>query len=200
MVRPKVGEERREAILAAFEACVARKGFAETTLADVAEAAGQPRPLVRYFIGNRADMVSALIDRLLERGEAHLDTLKSMDAGEDVETTLDLLWSRVFEDSTTNMVMMELWRLALRDAALRARLGAIYRRMVFEIVGLMRPAGDPGRPADDLESRVFASVSMAFGAAFFRHLGLEPANPERLRGLARELLSPAPPSASLTEG
>ncbi|MBI1199070.1 MAG: TetR family transcriptional regulator [Phenylobacterium sp.] len=197
MVRPKVGEARREAILAAFEACVVRKGFAETTLADVAEAAGQPRPLVRYFIGNRADMVGALIDRLLERGEAHLDALKAMDGGGDLETTLDLLWARVFEDATTNVVTMELWHLSLRDEALRARLAAIYRRMIFEIVGLLAPGGD--RLAE-VEDRVFASVSMAFGAAFFRHLGLAPPSPERLRALARELLTAARSDAPFQSG
>ena len=75
MARPRIGAERREEILVAFEACVARKGLAKTTLVDVAEQAGQPRPLVRYFIGNRDAMVTALIDRLLERGEAQFRRL-----------------------------------------------------------------------------------------------------------------------------
>jgi len=40
MARPRIGEERREQILKAFETCVVRKGLAKTTLADVADEAG----------------------------------------------------------------------------------------------------------------------------------------------------------------
>lgn len=179
MARPKLGDTRREEILAAFEDCVVRKGFSRTTLADVAEAAGQPRPLVRYFIGNRADMVSALIDRLLERGEAlFLQVPKGGTAGQ----ALDLVLDRIFADQTTNIVIMELWHLSLRDPALRERLGAIYRRVIFEVTALL---GDDAEP-----DAAFAAVSLAFGAAFFRHLGLAPQQPGSVRAAAQRLLSP----------
>jgi len=176
-----VGEERRQEIFAAFEACVVRKGLAKTTLNDVAEAAGLPRPLVRYFIGNRADMVGALIDRLLERGEAQLHRLPR-DA--DVETTLDLLLDAVFNDQTTNVVIMELWYLALRDRSLRARLADIYERLISAVAGhIAHRADDP-----HLRDRAFAAVALAFGAAFFRHLGIAPCSSQGLRNASRHLL------------
>ena len=178
MARRRIGDERRDEILAAFEACVVRKGFAKTTLSDVAEAAGQPRPLVRYFIGNRADMVSALIDRLLERGEAQFRQLpKDGSAGQ----ALDIVLDQIFADDTTNIVIMELWQLSLRDAALRARLAAIYDRLIFEIAALI----DGPDPRD----RAFSAVAMAFGATFFRHLGLCPMNAEHVRRASHRLLS-----------
>lgn len=178
MARPRLGDERREEILSAFEACVVRKGLAKTTLIDVAEAAGQPRPLVRYFIGNRAAMVSALIDRLLERGEAQF---RELPKGGTAEPALDVVLDAVFADNTTNIVIMELWHLALRDAALRARLAAIYERVIFEVAAL----------TDKPESRdqAFSAVALAFGAAFFRHLGLAPAHAEHVRAASRRLLS-----------
>lgn len=182
MARPKVGEERRQEIFAAFEACVVRKGLAGTTLHDVAEAARLPRSLVRYFIGNRADMVDALIDRLLERGEAQLHRLP---AGGDVETTLDLLLDAVFSDQTTNVVIMELWYLALRDRQLRDRLAGIYERLIAAVAAHMARSGeDP-----DLRDRAFAAVSLAFGAAFFRHLGIAPCSPQSLRNVSRQLVA-----------
>jgi AcrR family transcriptional regulator len=182
MARPTVAEERREEILAAFERCIVRKGFAETTLADVAEEAGQPRPLVRHFIGNRGDMVSALIERLLERGEAQL---KRAAPGEDAEEALDLLLGAVFADAATNIVIMELWHLALRDVHLRKRLSAIYERLVLEVAAL--GAGASGQAIG--RDRAFAAVSTAFGTAFFRHLGVEPPAPGAVRGAVRQLLS-----------
>ncbi len=185
MARPRVGEERREEILAAFEACVVRKGFAKTTLVDVAEEAGQPRPLVRYFIGNRADMVSALIDRMLERGETDFRQLAARgSAGE----ALDMVLDRIFADETTNVVIMELWHLALRDPALRERLGAIYSKVILEVTALLDDAAEP--------DAAFAAVSLAFGAAFFRHLGLAPQHAGSVRAAAHRLVDPVQPAFS----
>ncbi|GEO01303.1 hypothetical protein NSE01_31350 [Novosphingobium sediminis] len=177
MGRPRVGEERREQILKAFETCVVRKGLAKTTLADVAEEAGQPRPLVRYFIGNREAMVTALIDRLLERGEAQL---RKLPRGGTAEQAIDVLLDQVFADETSNIVIMELWHLSLRDHALRERLAAIYDRVIFEISALL---DDP-----DPRDQAFSAVALAFGAAFFRHLGLGASSPDKVRAASHRVL------------
>lgn len=174
MGRRKIGEERRTEILAAFETCVVRKGLAKTTLADVADEAGQPRSLVRYFIGNRDDMVDALIDRVLERGEAQFRELQK-------DGTAEQLLAMVFSDETTNIVMMELWHTALRDAALRARLAAIYQRIILEVDGLNKGGSD--------RDSAYAAVSVAFGSAFFRHLGLGPIRAGNVREASHRLLN-----------
>jgi len=182
MARPSVAEERREEILAAFETCIVRKGLAGTTLADVAEEAGQARSLVRYFVGNRASMVGALMERLLEKGSAQL---RSLPPGPTIEETLDLLLDAIFEDQTTNIVIMELWHLSLRNPRLRKRLSAIYKRLIVEIAAL---SGDASK-ASGTQDRAFAAVSLAFGTAFFRHLGLKPDSSEAIRKASRYLLT-----------
>ena len=73
MPRPSIAAERREEILQAFETCALRKGLEATTLADVAEEAGLPRPLVRHFMGNRAEMVSGLIERMMQRASQAIE-------------------------------------------------------------------------------------------------------------------------------
>lgn len=182
MARPKVGEERREAIFAALEACIVAKGLAKTTLVDVAHASGLPRPLVRYFIGNRAEMIDALINRLLERGER---SLRNVPRGNSIQEITDFLFEQAFGDETTNIVIMELWHLALRDASLRARLAAIYERLIFEIAALT------SNQIDEVGGRdgAFAAVSLAFGAAFFGHLGVEAAAQPFLSSSTRQLLT-----------
>lgn len=182
MARPRIGQERREEILAAFEACVARKGLAGTTLTDVAQEAGQPRSLVRYFIGNRADMVNALIDRLLLRGEEQFRQWPGHGTPEDMHR---FVLDRIFADQTTNIVIMELWHLALRDDALRARLAAIYKQVILEVAAMMADENDPHPEAQD---RAFSAVALAFGTAFFRYLGIAPASPDRIRAISRQLL------------
>jgi len=178
MARPRIGDERRQEILSAFEACVVRKGFAKTTLTDVAEQAGQPRSLVRYFIGNRADMVNALIERLLEKGEAQF---RQLPRDGETRDTLNQLLNAIFADDTSNIVIMELWHLALRDETLRKRLAAIYQRVMLEVAALV---GE-----DASSDNAHAAVSLAFGSAFFGHLGLAPNSPDNIRMLSHRILT-----------
>ena len=176
MPRPNVSEERREAILQAFEACVVRKGIASTTLTDIAQEAGQARSLVRYFIGNRDDMVSCLIERLLARGEIQLNALKNRKAPVVVADLVDLLLDEVFADATTNIVIIELWQMSLHHEALRARLTSIYHQLISEVSSQIAGGHAPS-PTD----AAFAAVSMAMGAAFFKLMGLTAKDSSHLR-------------------
>lgn len=65
MSRPNVKTERREQILDAFEVCVARYGIEGATLAKTAEQAGLARALIRHNIGNREELLEALVTRFL---------------------------------------------------------------------------------------------------------------------------------------
>jgi AcrR family transcriptional regulator len=184
-------EARRDQILTAFEACVVRKGLAQTTLADVAEEAGQPRPLVRHFIGNRDAMVTCLIERLLERGEAQMDRALSVSRQVSPDAMVELLFDEIFADSTSNMIIMELWHLSLRDEALRSRLGALYQKVVFEI-GALIAKDAAAEQQDQAFDGAYSAVSLALGSAFFRHLGLQARSPGRVRANAAALVNSAP--------
>jgi AcrR family transcriptional regulator len=168
-----------------------RRGLAATTLTDVAEEAGQPRSLVRYFLGNRDATVTGLIERMLARGEAQLETLQAADHDPDAAAMVDLLLDHMFADPTTNVVMMELWHLAIRDEDVRERLASIYRRIASELAAWVFPdvRGHDKKLAFDA---ALAAVSMALGAAFFAHLGLAPHSRANLRGHAARAINPAP--------
>lgn len=75
MARSDLSHERREQILDAFVRCVARRGLAATTLEEVAQEAGMKRSILRHYIGNRAALVSALLDRLLGRWRQEMEEL-----------------------------------------------------------------------------------------------------------------------------
>jgi len=77
MARPELKDERREQILDAFEVCVARYGVAGATLAKTAEIAGLARPLVRHNVGNRVDLLQALIERVQNRSRDAMEKLGS---------------------------------------------------------------------------------------------------------------------------
>ena len=80
MGRPKKDEARKEEILEAFERCVIREGITSTTLQKVADEAGLPRSLVRYFVGNRDEMIGLLISRVIGRAYRPLRELDFPDA------------------------------------------------------------------------------------------------------------------------
>lgn len=75
MARPSVKAERTEEILDAFERCVARFGVEGSTLERIAEEAGLRRSLLRHYVGNRDDLLDALVERFLEQSARETDEL-----------------------------------------------------------------------------------------------------------------------------
>jgi AcrR family transcriptional regulator len=195
MARPRIGEERREEILTAFERCVVRKGLLATTLADVAEEAGQPRSLVRYFIGNRDDMVAKLLDRMLERSRAQLRAVQAERGPNLTDAIVDLVFEKLFADEVSNIVMVELWYLSMRDEAVGTRIARTYRRLIEE---LARQMVEDGRGADDGDTfdRAYTIVSIAMGDAVFRKMGVRLNDRAQLPLRARSLVPPAKRSRS----
>jgi AcrR family transcriptional regulator len=63
MGRKSLAEERRAAILDAFERCIARYGI-DVPLERIAEEAGVQRSLIRHYLGNREEVVDQLIVRI----------------------------------------------------------------------------------------------------------------------------------------
>ena len=195
MARAKIEEQRREEILAAFEACVIRQGLANTSLADVAVEAKLPRSLVRYFVGNRDDMVGLLIARMVARAQDELTRLGTHGGeAQSVCDVVDFLFDQVFADQTSNAVVGELWYLAERDNEIRAQLEALYARLVRELVKGLRRDARVRATRKDIEAVAFALLSLAYGEVSFRELGLVGAPRKRIRKLAHGL------AATLTHG
>ncbi len=75
MARPSKKTERTEDILNAFERCAARFGIEGATLERVAAEAGLQRSLLRHYVGNRDDLINAMLERFLARSEREVDNL-----------------------------------------------------------------------------------------------------------------------------
>lgn len=75
MGRKSLADERTEEILDAFERCILKYGLEGTSLEQVAEEASVKRSIIRHYIGNRDDVVTALIDRLMSDYEQGLTAL-----------------------------------------------------------------------------------------------------------------------------
>lgn len=188
MPRPKLDHEREPQILKALERCVIRQGLAKTSLKDVAEEAGLPRPLVRHFVGNRDAMITKLFDGMIDRAEQQLEDAQGRDAALSVEKCLTLLFDGVFADETSNALVGELWYLAERDATIRARLAGLYQR----VCDLLTNALSHERIGPDAAARrdvAFSLVSLSYGDASFRDIGLRPTTRLSIQSHARAILA-----------
>jgi AcrR family transcriptional regulator len=130
MGRPSLGQVRRPQILQAFEACLIRYGLEGTTLDRVAEEAGMTRGLVRYYLGNRDEVLRALGVHIRDRYSVWLQELVAADRSKDrLSSVLDaLLLGHVPRD--LYLVSDALFSVAVRDPELAAVLRETY--MEFE--------------------------------------------------------------------
>lgn len=187
MGRPPKFEERSAEIMQAFELCVARKGLKQTTLADVAAQAGLPRSLVRYFMGNRDEMVDRLIERLLSRAEESLSRIRDEAGNAGLDRLLDAYCGEVFGNDLSNTVVGELWKLSEEDEHVRERLNGVYDYAIRLVADAMRREGVGASDADRW-SAGFSVVSLVLGETVLRDFGLEPARSNAIREAAGRIV------------
>jgi AcrR family transcriptional regulator len=182
MPRPSIAAERREEILTAFEACALRKGLAVTTLEDVAEEAGLPRPLVRHFIGNRADMVTGLIERMMQRASGAIEAALDTAGDRRDEEMLQIVLSTAFVDPITNRLMIQLWQQSWQDRKLQTQLEDMYRRCVEQIHDRLFP-----NPTQVTYEQAYALAAMALGNAVFNQFNVGPGSDRAFVALGKAL-------------
>ncbi|MGO1120975.1 TetR/AcrR family transcriptional regulator [Rhodovibrionaceae bacterium A322] len=100
MARPDIKEQRRKQILDAYEICVARYGLEGATLEKIAKTAGLARPLVRHNIGNREDLLEALVQRFLTQSRRSMEEMiEALPQTNRVETAVNWLFDPAYADS-----------------------------------------------------------------------------------------------------
>lgn len=95
MPRPSLKDQRSEEILDAFLTCVARFGLEGATQERIASEAGVKRTLLRHYLGNRDEMISALTAHIVAGFAENTDSLAQMlglDGG--LEQLIDLLFDQ----------------------------------------------------------------------------------------------------------
>jgi AcrR family transcriptional regulator len=67
MGRPSLADSRRAQILDAYEECVLQFGMEARSLEAIADQAGIKRSVVRHYMGNRAELRRAFVERIISR-------------------------------------------------------------------------------------------------------------------------------------
>lgn len=119
MARPTVKDQRRTEILDAFEICVARSGVEGATLAKTAEQAGLARALIRHNVGNREDLLGALVERFLDQSrQATEQMIEALPQSGRSETLVGWLFDPRYSDPKTVRVAGALIAASAEDKAL----------------------------------------------------------------------------------
>ncbi len=162
MPRPSLKDARREQILDAFEICVARYGVEGASLERVAEEAGLARPLIRHNIGNREELLEALVDRF---EESSAESLQQLLTALPVEKRLLTLIEWLFDPAASDPTMVLVSNALTAAGAQNPRLARSMRRWTREFVGEIAAVAAAEHP--DAEDDAVQAVAAGIAAAFF---------------------------------
>jgi AcrR family transcriptional regulator len=103
--RPNLQEQRTAEILAAYEICVARHGLDGATQERIAAEAGVKRTLLRHYLGNKEEMVEALIKHVVARFNAETDQMiAALPVSDRPNALLDILFGPLGVTDTSSVL------------------------------------------------------------------------------------------------
>lgn len=121
MGRRSLVAERRQQVLEAASRCLVKHGLAGSTLERIAEESGLSRSHIRHYVGNRDDLLLALVDWVQERDDrVFAASVAQAPPQERLSIALDYLFGPEFtsaDDEST--VIRELLRAGQENEALR---------------------------------------------------------------------------------
>ena len=114
---------RTEKILAAYVKCIIRFGFEGATQEKIAFEAGVKRPLLRHYLGNRSQMIEALIGHVEIQIEKDLELLKeALPDDQRVGALIDILFDQKHAaDNNSAMIIQALASAAYSYPELNAK-------------------------------------------------------------------------------
>lgn len=140
------GARRAQAIIEAGYRCLARDGYARTSMQRIADEAGVQKRMLHYYFDTReklfAELVAYLGDRMLQPVEEAIAGLE--DPEQIVNLGFDRLWSELTAEPELQRVYLGLVSESVGDPALRAAIVAVgdrYRGLIRRLISDIRSQG-----------------------------------------------------------
>jgi AcrR family transcriptional regulator len=158
-------------ILAAAQRLLAEGGFDALKLSAVAREAGESKASIGYHFGNKAGLVTALVDSLAhDSNRGLIEETAAMPAGEARVRALIDGETRIAADAESFQSFYEILPHALRDPDLRGRVAALYDGYRETVLRCLDAAGPDAPP----EMRPFAMLMIAIVDGLAIQHGLDP--------------------------
>ena len=116
---PPKSRDRRGRIVAALYRCMAKKGYAATTLCDIADEAEMSSSHLLYYYPGKEAILEAFFKSVIKRIEHDLAAVEDRPADQKVEAIADLLLSPRVLRKVDQGVMLDLYGQAVQNRAMR---------------------------------------------------------------------------------
>ncbi len=158
-------------ILSAAQRLLAAGGFEALKLSAIAREAGESKASIGYHFGNKAGLVTALVDSLAhDANRGLIDETAAAPAGKARVRALIDGETRIAADAESFRCFFEVLPHALRDPDLRGRVAALYDGYRETVLRCLDAAGSDAEP----ELRPFAMLMIAIVDGLAIQHGLDP--------------------------
>ncbi|TQV89495.1 TetR/AcrR family transcriptional regulator [Aliikangiella coralliicola] len=169
MARPSVKEQRQAQILDAYEACVARYGIEGATLERIAEQAGLARALIRHNIGNRDELIDALVERFIKQTRQEIDEMMDeLPKRNRLKVLTEWLFDPAHSDTQFVLVSDALFMAAINDPVLADKM----RKWTMEFILAIEKLITDDYP--DTDKKLVSAVAAGIVGIYFNVESLTP--------------------------
>lgn len=173
MGRKSLSEERTGQILNAFATCILTYGLHDSSLERIAAEAGVKRSIIRHYIGNRDEVLKALVDRITGRYIRELVAATENMPPQSFNTALlgYFFPEKTAEEDKDDLVIQSLLLTGEQDTLTRRLLLRMYEKLE-EILTAELNRVYPNSGKENVQNLSYSIVCLSFGNASLIWLGL----------------------------
>lgn len=169
-VREAKKEEKTNTILTTTLSLLAKNGYENTTINDIADAAGISRGLLHYYFKDKEDLVAkALTFGFGPMWDSSVGKIQSARSPEQlVDTMIDVLKKNIRENPDFSALLFEMWVSGRRSTKIRQVFNDGFEEAISRLKGLVEFASTVGIikiNKDDSEGIIRILLAMYYGLA-----------------------------------
>jgi AcrR family transcriptional regulator len=189
--------DRRGKIVSALYRCMAKKGYASTTLCDIADEAGMSSSHLLYYYPGKEAILAAFFKAVTNGIDKQIGELQHRDPSERIEAIADLFLGAKGLRKADRGVMLDLYGQAVQNKAMR-KLRVVHDRRIKDMfVQLFSDLPGADCDAEDSAQAAYAILFGLRGSSFYDPQ-LSPGEANRLFKQTLFKLAGLKPPATLT--
>ena len=155
--------EKVEAIIRAASRAVARKGYAQVSLRDVAEGAGVPKSLLHYYFKDKNQLMEALLRFLNRRYVKIIERVARLplSTSEKLERGFEEFQKFTAREPKWMLILLDLLVQAVHRPESKKEAYSLYEEVTGIIVGVLRKEKEAGGARGEIDEAVMSSLIVA---------------------------------------
>jgi TetR/AcrR family transcriptional repressor of bet genes len=149
MSRKNVQEERRRQILEALHKCLLKKPFDQTSIKEIAAAAGLNHGMLHYYFKSKEDILLHYIEYVIDRYKSHFEEWAASSGGsienpkDFLKASFDFMCRKITLNRDLSKIFIEIWEIAIYNRKVKAKLQKAYREWLETVnLTILKISGD----------------------------------------------------------